>query len=164
MWARCASIFVAIALGTLGTPGCARIVVKRVERDDALGIRFNRPRPYVLRMLNEKSGCQDLLVWLPDESQEYAISVESGLGTVSANGTLANGWNLTSFGEARDSRIPETIEALTGTLATGAAIAAPATAAKGATGRGAAPGDCVPALYEFTRDGARITGIRKLGP
>lgn len=164
MRARRAGFGIAVALGALAAAGCARVVVARVESDDAPGIRFERPRPYVLRMLNERGECQDALVWLPDESQQYAISVRSGLGTASASATLANGWNLVSFGEARDSRIPETIEALSGTLATGAAIAAPATAPKGATGRPTAPGDCVPALYEFTREGGRITGIRRLEP
>jgi hypothetical protein len=164
MWARCASILVAIALGALGTPGCARIVVRKVEGNEVVGVRFNRPRPYIVRMLNDRSECQDSLVWLPDPSQEYVLSVESGLGTVSASGTLANGWNLTSFGDASDSRIPETIDALTGTLAAGAAIAAPARAAAAPGRPGAAASDCVPALYEFTQDGEKITGIRKLGP
>ena len=163
MWARCASIVAAIALGALSAPGCARIVVKRLERDDQEGIRFDRPRPYLVRMLNPKGECQDLLVWLPDKSEEYVLDVEAGLGSVSASGTLADGWNLTSFGDARDSKIPETVSALTGALAAAAETAAAAKAAA-PSGRRAAPGDCVPALYEFTDDGAKITGIRKLGP
>jgi len=159
-----ASIRVAIGIAALAAAGCARVVVERVRAEDAVGVRFDRPRPYVLRMLNERGECQDALVWLPDESQEYAISVRSGLGTATASATLANGWNLVAFGEARDSRVPETIEALTGALAAGAAAAAPAPGPKGTAARPTASGDCAPALYEFTREDGRITGIRRLGP
>ncbi|HZO08642.1 MAG TPA: hypothetical protein VFC77_04645, partial [Myxococcota bacterium] len=116
MAARQASLGVAVALGALCALGCARVVVERVESDDAPGVHFQRPRPYVLRMLNERGECQDALVWLPDASQEYAIRVRSGLGTATASATLANGWNLVAFGGSQDSRIPETIEALAGTL------------------------------------------------
>ena len=157
-------VAIPIALAALAAAGCARVVVERVRDEDAVGVRFDRPRPYLLRMLNERGQCQDALVWLPDESQEYAISVRSGLGTATASATLANGWNLVAFGEARDSRIPETIEALSGALAAGSAAAAPAPGPKGAAARPSAPGDCAPALYEFTREGGRITGIRRLGP
>src|SRR5215468_3653613 len=149
---------VAIGIAALAAAGCARVIVERVRAEDAVGVRFDRPRPYVLRMLNERGECEDALVWLPDESQEYAISVRSGLGTATASATLANGWNLVAFGEARDSRIPETIEALSGALAAGSAAAAPAPGPKGAAARPSAPGDCAPALYEFTHEGGRITG------
>ena len=154
------SIVAAVALAAAAAPGCARVVVERVEAQDAVGVRFNRPRPYLLRMLNERGLCQDSVVWLPDESQEYAITVRSGLGTATASATLANGWNLVAFGGASDSRIPETIEALTGALATGAAAAA--APPKGVTGR-PETAECAPTLYEFTREGGRVTGLRKLG-
>src|SRR5262245_56970690 len=83
----------ALAAVALVAAGCARVVVERVGAGDVEGLRFNRPRPYVLRMLNERGECQDALVWLPDAAQEYALSVRSGLGTATASATLANGWN-----------------------------------------------------------------------
>jgi hypothetical protein len=55
-------------------------------------------------------------MWLPNKNEEYAIKVKSGIGSVDVKFKLADGWNLTEFGEVRDSNIPETITALTGSL------------------------------------------------
>ena len=44
------------------------------------------------------------------------IKVKSGIGLVETAFTLENGWNLTQFGETRDAKTPEMIDALTGTL------------------------------------------------
>jgi nitrogen fixation protein len=80
------------------------------------GIRFYRPAPYLVTSL-EKDGCTRRIVYLPDPDEEYLIRVHSGLGTVDAKATLENGWNLTALGEARDSKVPETITAVGGLLA-----------------------------------------------
>jgi hypothetical protein len=59
---------------------------------------------------------QASIVWLPNKNEEYAIKVKSGIGSVDTKFTLENGWNLTQFGETRDSNTPELITALTGSL------------------------------------------------
>ncbi|MEN6311379.1 MAG: hypothetical protein ABFD80_07565, partial [Acidobacteriota bacterium] len=58
---------------------------------------------------------------------------------------LENGWNLTEFGEIRDSKIPETIGALGGSLESVAALVT----AKRAAGEKA---ELVPGLYVFVFD------------
>ena len=51
------------------------------------------------------------IVYLPQRSEEYCIRFISGLGSVESKFKLEHGWRLTDFGEVRDSRTPETIEA-----------------------------------------------------
>jgi nitrogen fixation protein len=96
---------------------CARVEITRLAKanDYSEGIRFYRPAPYLVTSI-EKDACTDRIVYLPDPEQEYLIRVHSGLGTVDAKATLENGWNLIALGEARDSKIPETITAVGGLL------------------------------------------------
>jgi hypothetical protein len=44
----------------------------------------------------------------------YAVQVKAGFGTINGNMKLANGWQLTEFGAIADTKIPETITAVTG--------------------------------------------------
>lgn len=97
--------------------GCAGVEVTRLasDKDYKEGIRFYRSYPYVLISLNKDTKTlQATTVFLPKMNEEYVINVRSGLGTVNASFDLIDGWNLTKFGDARDSKIPDTINAITG--------------------------------------------------
>ena len=105
--------------------GCAGVKITRLAspNDYKEGIRFYRSYPYVLISKTEATGTlQAKTVFLPRMNEEYVINVRSGLGTVDASFDLVDGWNLTHFGDKRDSKIPDTITALTGTLKETAAI------------------------------------------
>jgi hypothetical protein len=54
------------------------------------------------------------IIWLPDYSQEYEIQVHPGLGSVTMNPTLKDGWNLTGLSATVDSKTAELITAATG--------------------------------------------------
>ena len=57
------------------------------------------------------------LLWLPDPSQQYAVSVKGGRsGTFSGKIQLANGWMLTGVNEEFDPKTAETINAVSGLL------------------------------------------------
>lgn len=57
------------------------------------------------------------LLWLPDPSQQYAVSVKGGRsGTFSGKIQLANGWMLTGVNEDFDAKTAETITAVSGLL------------------------------------------------
>jgi hypothetical protein len=125
---------------TLLMTGCAHVEVTKISDQKPYedGIRFYRPWPYLLvsagptekepKATPPAKPVQEALtfkiVMLPRMSDEYVIKVHSGIGgSVEAKFTLENGWMLTQFGETRDSKTPEMINALTGTLKEGAAIA-----------------------------------------
>jgi hypothetical protein len=97
--------------------GCARVEVTKIDpkkNADMEGIRFYRSWPYLLVTIDENGKFQTKNIYLPKKNEEYAINVRSGLGTVDASFNLTDGWQLTQFGDKRDSKIPETIGAITG--------------------------------------------------
>jgi hypothetical protein len=63
------------------------------------------------------------IIWLPNMTKPYVINVKPGWGTVNGSFTLDNGWNLTSVGSQLDSKIPETITAVSGLLTAAAGTA-----------------------------------------
>jgi hypothetical protein len=102
------------------------------------GVLFYRPRPYLMVTQGPASkeqpadkpsvppgaGTADKpalggalnveIIWLPDYSQEYEIQVHPGLGSVTMNPTLKDGWNLTGLSATADSKTAELITAATG--------------------------------------------------
>lgn len=103
-------------LGLMVICGCAKVRVSPVDPDRPYreGIRFYRPHPYLL--VTEKSATQGgtlegSIIYLPQIREEYVIDVEAGIGKVDAKFKLEHGWRLTDFGEVRDSKAPEMIEA-----------------------------------------------------
>jgi hypothetical protein len=98
--------------------GCAGVQIARItpENPNQEGVRFYRPHPYLWVTKDKDGNLQVTFMWLPNKNEEYAIKVKSGIGSVDVKFKLADGWNLTEFGEVRDSKIPETITALTGSL------------------------------------------------
>lgn len=107
------------------------------------------------------------LIYLPDFSRRYAVSISAGLGTAQMNAQLQNGWMLTSLNGSSDSKIPETITALAalassiGGAVTGAGGAAKAPT-KTAFDGGATPYQLFPGLYEFVFDlkSGALNGLR----
>jgi hypothetical protein len=93
--------------------GCAHIDIERETKADQKGARFYPPQPYLFQALTEK-GCNTSIVYLPDLAEPWRFRVRPGLGSVKGSASLTDGWNLASFGYDADSRIPETINALTG--------------------------------------------------
>lgn len=113
-----------LALGlvsfTLTVTACSRVEVTKLQTQDnqLSGVRFYRPWPYLARYQGKDGGCTDSIVFLPDLEQEYVVRWYSGMGSVDAKMNLENGWNLVSFGQTRDTKIPETIAAVSGILKT----------------------------------------------
>jgi hypothetical protein len=132
---------VALALASLA---CASVTVRRLtsDMDSAPGIRFYRPAPYVLVEPVAAEGgsapgaVKVSIIWLPDYTQQYVIEAKPGLGSVSFNPTLTDGWNLTGFDATVDSK---TAELLT---------AAPGLVPRGPTGVGQPPKIC-PGIYRL---------------
>ena len=108
--------------------GCApRVRVKSNPGPHDQGIRYYRPKPYLLisniadGVLNEngKPGRAVLderyvdiqLQYLPDFEEEYAIDVRTGFGVADVAITLEDGWNLTSINQKLDSQTDENLKA-----------------------------------------------------
>lgn len=139
--------------------GCASTkVVKNPDEDDT-GIRYYRPKPY---LMIKPSPIKDVeqkvdisITYLPDYSEEYSIHVNAGLGTNSTEVKLTNGWNLESVNIDVDSKAAELI----------GAVSQAATAAAGFKGRpatktfaeGVSARDVPMGLYEA------VTGIDDCG-
>jgi len=108
----------AILIFFIFIPDCAGVRIIKIthENPHEEGIRFYAPHPYLWVTEDTSGSLQATIVWLPNKSEEYAIRVKSGIGSVDTKFTLENGWNLTQFGQTMDSKTPELITALTGSL------------------------------------------------
>ncbi len=146
------SRILALALLALSLAGCTPFTVTRVQTpaDNAEGIRFYRPKPYLLVTATDK-GPALTVVSLPDPSEEYVIRLRQGLGASQFTAKLADGWNLIEIGHATDAGLPQTLTAA-GALA----------AAAGAFGMKGPAEALTPGLYEIVFDNKRITGLRKI--
>jgi hypothetical protein len=99
--------------------GCSGVRIVKITSENPYqeGLRFYRPHPYLWVTKDKaKDNLQGSIIWLPNKNEEYVIRVKSGMGSVDAKFTLENGWNLTGLNEIRDSKTPEMITALTGSL------------------------------------------------
>jgi len=56
------------------------------------------------------------ITYLPDKTRYYVVTVKQGLGTVDGSVKLVDGWRLDTLGAQTDSKIPETIGAVTGLI------------------------------------------------
>ncbi|HTO08714.1 MAG TPA: hypothetical protein VMR86_16830 [Myxococcota bacterium] len=103
-----------LAVAVFAMAGCAGITVeKQDEKNKTDGLHFFRPAPYLFTTLG-KDGCLTEIVYLPDKNEEWVAIPHRGLGTAKSTVDLQDGWNLTSLNSETDSKVPETIEALTG--------------------------------------------------
>lgn len=95
--------------------GCASTTVTRHPGPNDCGVRFYRPKPYLLVTPaggNSPQAVQIKLEYLPDFSEEYSIHIRSGLGANKTKVTLDQGWNLTKLDYDVDSKVPENISAV----------------------------------------------------
>lgn len=115
------------------TCGCASVNVKHVEANDTSdGVHFCEPQPYLLVgkvVKNDKDGnalppeFSSQIIYLPNPKQRYAVTISPGWGTVDGSVKLINGWMLDTVGSKMDSKIPETITAISGLVKEAAAAA-----------------------------------------
>ncbi len=101
---------------------CASVTATKTSRDDFTisGIRYYLPRPYILvtssTTMVEKAATSVVryeIIWLPDYSQQYAISVNSGLGKTTTNLTFENGWQFNKLDSTTDTTtVTDSIKAL----------------------------------------------------
>ncbi|MCL5278556.1 MAG: hypothetical protein M1376_01450 [Planctomycetes bacterium] len=141
-----------LALLVLSLAGCAPFTVTRVQTpvDNTEGIRFYRPKPYLLVTVTDK-GPAVTVVSLPDPNQEYIIRPRQGLASSQFTAKLSDGWNLIEIGHATDTGFPQTLTAV-GALA----------AATGAFGMKGPAEALTPGLYEIVFENKKVTGLRKI--
>jgi hypothetical protein len=105
---------IALVIPLLGV-ACASTTVKKDPGQHDRGIRYYRPKPYLL--LTPTSGAGDdqvsiSLQYLPDYSEEYSIHIRAGIGKNKTVVKLENGWNLTSVDADIDSQTDENLTAM----------------------------------------------------
>jgi len=107
-------------VAVLGAFGCTpRTFVKKSPDDNDRGIRYYRPKPYLMvKPATDKNGApvpgyvSIETTMLPDFSEEYSIHVRSGLGTNDTSITLDQGWNLTQLNVDVDSNVDDNLKAI----------------------------------------------------
>ena len=112
--------------------GCTpRVIVRQSPTADDEGIRYYRPKPYLLISALQKDTVASpdyvsiTLDYLPDFSEEYSINVRPGLGIAEVNVGLEDGWNLVSLNQKLDSQTDENIKATSELLKSVAGLASP---------------------------------------
>ncbi len=94
---------------------CASTTVKSNPGKHDKGIRYYRPKPYLVitQAKDQPDRYVDIkLEYHPDFTEEYSIHVHTGIGKNKTSVKLDNGWNLTSIDIDVDSEIPENIKAI----------------------------------------------------
>jgi hypothetical protein len=81
------------------------------------GIEFYAPKPYLLveRKPAKDVALKSSVIYLPDLSKPKYAKLQAGFGSNDLKLSLSNGI-ITSYGVTTDSKVPETITALTGVL------------------------------------------------
>jgi hypothetical protein len=92
---------------------------------DLNGVRFYRAVPHVLISQTTDGLCTLTVVQLPNYDKEYIIIPHRGIGIVTFNPTLADGWNLTAFSATVDSKVPETLTAIASLMTSAISAAKP---------------------------------------
>ncbi len=107
------------------------------------GIRYYRPKPYLLispagevatakndqtttttREMSDETVSIELQ-YLPDFSEEYAITVRPGLGVANVNFKLEDGWNLTEMNQQLDSKFADNVKAISELVKAGGSLGSP---------------------------------------
>lgn len=131
---------------------CAGVTVKKVTAGDVntSGVKYYRPYPYLLVTAQSEYK----IIYLPKMDEEYSISSKPGFGSAGATCKLENGWNLTEYSDKLDSKVPETINAVSGLLKEAAAATKEITEFKG----------LAPGLYRFDFDKQTgfVTGVKEI--
>ncbi len=104
--------------------GCASTTVVRNPGCDDDGIRFYRPKQYLLIEPAAAAGHVKMSTTvLPDYNEEYSIHIKPGLGTNNTSFKLTDGWNLGEMHVDVDSKATEMIGAVAEAAKAGAAFA-----------------------------------------
>jgi len=94
--------------------GCTTTTVTKNPADCDRGIRYYRPKPYLL--IQPATASDEFvslsLEYLPDFSEEYSIRVRAGFGVNQTKIVLQDGWNLTQIDQKLDSQTDENIRAV----------------------------------------------------
>ena len=172
-------LLVVLALLILaGQIGCTpRTIVRKNPIASDQGVRYYRPKPYLLVTPVEQivAGQKDTsqpgpnfvqiqLQYLPDFSEEYSITVKSGLGTNNTSITLEDGWNLTAIGQDLDSQFDENVRAVADLVDTAGSLVAAAGVAKanGGTAEATVASSNVPIGYYESVIGRDSRGCKQL--
>jgi hypothetical protein len=134
--------------------GCARVVVKRNPKPCDEGLRFYRPKPYLV-VSQVEGGITMEIKYLPDFAEEYSIRMTPGINaTTTFNPKLTDGWNLTGFESTADQNVDDLIKAVGGAI--------PMLAKSGDSDQGVMPNATIPlGFYEAVLD-YDDRGCRKL--
>lgn len=109
----------------LGVGCSARTVVRQNPGPHDKGIRYYRPKPYLLLQPTPAKDSAEVrndryvqmsLEYLPDFSEEYSITVRSGLGSNKTSVKLVDGWKLTEINQTLDSEFDENVNAVANLL------------------------------------------------
>ncbi len=65
------------------------------------------------------------IVYLPDLANRYGLTIQAGLGSASADFSIADGWKLTSLKSDVDSKTAENVEAFSGLIGAAASALRP---------------------------------------
>ena len=107
-------------LGVSVLVGCAATRVRKDPGPHDHGVRFYRPKPYLLiqpdATATDPNQVRITLDYLPDYGEEYSIHVRAGLGTNKTKITLDKGWNLTALDVDVDSKVADNINAVANLL------------------------------------------------
>ena len=118
---------VLVLTATIMSVGCnPKVRVRQNPGRHDTGIRYYRPKPYLLIEPAESVVTQDKkttftpsdefvkisLEYLPDFTEEYSIDVRPGLGSANVSLTLDEGWNLTQINQVLDSQFDENVKAV----------------------------------------------------
>ncbi|WP_146601245.1 hypothetical protein [Novipirellula aureliae] len=121
---KCLRYVPALLLFSLALPACTpKVIVRKSPTDQDSGIRYYRPKPYLkiepAEVVVNKSESTLVpgmvrvsLVYMPDFSEEYSISVRPGCGIADVGIKLEDGWNLTEISQELDSQTDENVEAI----------------------------------------------------
>jgi len=133
-----------IVLALVTATACAGIEIKKGRKDNA--IVYYLPDPYLLIAPNGKDGALlGQIIYLPNCSEARSIRPTAGIGSVTFEPTLENGWNLTGFDSSIDSQSDEFLTALTSLAAS--AIGEPVQGAE---------------LFQLLFDGNGVSGFRNI--
>jgi hypothetical protein len=129
MYSRSRATVLALIVVSM-TSGCLlprTKVIKNPGPDDT-GVRYYRPKPYLLVQPAADSGGAFVTITLqqlPDYEEEYSIHVATGLGSNHTNLTLTDGWNLTGIDQTLDSNFDENVTAIGSLLSSIGGLAKP---------------------------------------
>ncbi len=112
------------------------IKVRKNPADCDTGIRYYRPKPYLVvkpsglsivagKVTTTRPSDEFVelsLEYLPDFAEEYAINVRPGLGSANVQITLDQGWNLTQINQELDSQFDENIQAVADLVRAGGSL------------------------------------------